>query len=416
MTTLALDAGTAKELADRWFRRQWFSRTGVENSLTMQLIGLEPGDVRTLDLDGIAGSYRLTKQDIGADGVIGCKWVRDDPSVAVLSGADGAAMDGRAESTISVAVISKGFVLDIPLITDAHNGVNPLLYYGAGPYAAGTWPGATIFQAVGGEYTAEWASVPSTAGLTWGYTTDALATANPWLWDRGNSVNVVVKNGSITSTTEAVCNATPAANLCLLGDELLQFTTATLEIDGSYTLSGLKRGRRGTEWAVDGHLSGDQFVMLDLVGNVGQGLSDVGTDLSFKAVTSGRDATSAFPIPVAFSGASLKPYAPALVSATKDAGSGDWTLTWVRRSRVGGAWTGGTTVPLGEATEEYEVDILDSLGAVVRTYTGLTSPTVTYDSADQTADGGDVAEGDLYVNVYQISASVDRGFAAPASF
>lgn len=415
MTTLALDAATARQLSDRWFRRQWFSRNGVENALTMQLVGLEPGDVRTMNLDGNAAAYRLTKQDIGADGSIGCKWVRDDPSVAVLSGADGAAMDGRAESVISVAVISKGFVLDIPLITDSHNSVNPLLYYGAGPYAAGSWPGATIYQGTDGEYTTEWANVASTAGLTWGYTTEALATANPWLWDRGNTVNVIVKNGAITSTTEAVCNATPTANLCLLGDELLQFTTATLETDGSYTLSGLKRGRRGTEWAVDAHAAGDQFVMLDLTGNVGQGLSDVGTDLSFKAVTSGRDAASAFPIPVAFSGASLKPYAPALVNATKDAGSGDWTITWVRRSRVGGAWTGGTTVPLGEATEAYEVDILDSLGAVVRTYTGLTSPTATYSAADQTSDGGSVAIGDLYVNVYQISASVDRGFAAQAT-
>jgi len=416
MTTLVLHIDEAKQLADRWFRRQWFERITVENALTMQQVALEPGDVRILDLDGNAAPYRLTSTSIGADGVIGCKWVRDDPSLADLSGAVGAAMDGRAESSIAVGVIAKGFVLDIPLITDADNSVNPLLYFGAGPYAAGSWPGATIFEAIDGEYSDEWASIPSTAAITWGYTTEALDTANPWLWDRGNSVNVVVKCGALVSTTQAACDATPTANLALLGDELIQFTTATLETDGSYTLSGLKRGRRGTEWAVDDHAGGEMFVLLDRAGHANMGVSDVGTDLSFKAVTGGRDTTSAFPIPVAFTGATLKPYAPAQLTAVKDPVTGDWAIDWIRRSRIGGAWTSGTTIPLGEASEEYSVDILDSGGSLVRTYSGLSGPAATYDAADQATDGGDVAEGDLYLAVYQISDAVGRGFAAPGHF
>jgi len=416
MTTLVLQADEAKQLADRWFRRQWFESTMVENAVTMRELALEPGDVRTIDLDGNQATYRLTSTLIGADGVIACKSVRDDPSLADLSGASGAPMDGRADSVIMVGVIAKGFVLDIPLITDADNSVNPLLYYAAGPYAAGSWPGATIYEATDGEYSLQFATVASVMAATWGYATDALGSANPWLWDRGNSVNIVLKNGMLLSTTEAACNATPTANLAILGDEIFQFTTATLETDGSYTLSGLKRGRRGTEWAVGDHAAGQPFLLLDRVGNVDMGASDLGTDLSFKAVTGGRDTTSAFPIPVAFTGASLKPYAPAQVDAVKDPGTGDWTIDWVRRSRTGGAWTSGTSIPLGEASEQYEVDILNGSGAVVRTYSGLTSPTVTYDAADQAADGGDVAEGDLYVAIYQISASVDRGFPATASF
>jgi hypothetical protein len=141
MTTLVLHVDEAKQLADRWFRRQWFESTGVENAFTMRELALEPGDVWTLDLDGNRATYRLTSTLIGADGVMPCKWVRDDPSLAELSGASGAAMDGRADSVITVGVIAKGFVLDIPLITDADNSVNPLLYYGAGPHAAGSLAG-----------------------------------------------------------------------------------------------------------------------------------------------------------------------------------------------------------------------------------------------------------------------------------
>jgi hypothetical protein len=97
-----------------------------------------------------------------------------------------------------------------------------------------------------------------------------------------------------------------------------------------------------------------------------------------------------------------------------DAGSGDWGFTWTRRSRVGGAWTSGTSVPLGEASEAYELDILNGLGAVVRTIS-VTSPTATYSAADQTSDFGS-PQTSLDVVLYQISATVDRGFPATASF
>jgi hypothetical protein len=36
---------------------------------------------------------------------------------------------------------TKGFILDAPLVKDADNDVNPMLYYAAGSYG-GTWPGA----------------------------------------------------------------------------------------------------------------------------------------------------------------------------------------------------------------------------------------------------------------------------------
>jgi hypothetical protein len=418
MTTLALDIDSARSLADRVFRRRWFGRVAVNNALSAQYLAIEPGDVRTLNLDGEVFTGIARRWTYGADGVIALEWERDDPVVASLSGAAGAPFDGRDPSVILVPLPSKGFVLDIPLLRDGDNSVNPLLYYGAGPYAAGTWPGAVIFESLdgGGEYSTEVGSVPSTAGLSWGVSTDALDDADPWLWDRGNSVNVMMHNGALFSTTEAACNSNPAANLALLGQEIIQFTTATLETDGSYTLTGLKRGRRGTEWACAGHAAGETFLLLDKVGHFEEGASDIGTDLLFKAVTVGRSASSAFPVPVnSFSAASLKPYAPAGVTAEKDVASGDWTIDWTRRSRIGGAWTSGTSVPLGEASEQYEVDILSG-GSVVRTISGLTSPTATYDEAAQVADGGDVAEGSLDIKVYQLSDVAGRGFAREALF
>lgn len=417
MTPWAAAVDTARQYAERMHRRRWFGRERYTAGLTAQMIGLEPGDVRLLSFDGTLKTARLTLASVDADEVIRTEWERDDPSVAVLSGQAGAPMDGRAPSELPVTIPTKGFVLDLPLLRDADNSVNPLLYFAASPYVAGTWPGATMLMSLdgGASYEDEWASVPSVAPATWGYAASALPAANPWLWDRGNSVTLKLQYGELVGVTEAECDANPQLNLALLGGELIQFTTATLNMDGTWTIGGFKRGRRGTEWACGTHVANEEFVLLDAAGHNAMGLSDVGSTERFKAVTVGREATSAFPIPVAFGGASLQPYAPARLRAIKDPATGDWAISWTRRTRVGGAWTGGSAIPLSEASEAYQVDVIDGGGALVRTIS-VTSPSASYSETDQVGDGGDVPAGSLHLALYQMSDAVGRGFAAMATF
>lgn len=416
LTTLALDTDEARNLADRYFRRLWNERKEAGLSLTAQELKLEPGDVRTLELDGEEFDARCVRVTIQADDILACEWKYDHPSLALLDGTAGATFDGRDETTIVVPVLSKGFVLDIPLLTDSDDATVPQVYTLAAPYADGAWPGAVLYQAVGDEYSDELAAVPSSSAATWGYA-DELPYANPNLWDRGSEITVTLQTGELTGCTEDAANADPTLNLAAIGSdgrwEIVQFTVATLTAPLTYTVSGFKRGRRGTEWAAELHEAGDIFVLLDTADAQTMGLSEVGTDLSFKAITAGR--TSGFPFGYEYEGQSLKPYAPCHLEAVKESND-DWTISWVRRTRVGGDWTSGTTIPLSETTEEYEVEILDSLGAVVRTFTATDitengdGGSVTYTAADQITDGGDVAEGDLSFRVYQISAAVDRGF------
>jgi hypothetical protein len=90
------------------------------------------------------------------------------------------------------------------------------------------------------------------------------------------------------------------------------------------------------------------------------------------------------------------------------------TLSWRRRTRIGGDWRDGTgTVPLAEAAEAYEVDVLGASGDVVRVLESAT-PHVLYAAADAEADFGAVP-GTLTVRVHQISAAVGRGFPANAT-
>lgn len=415
LTTLVLSASEGIQLAGRYFRRLWNERKQPSFGLTAQNLALEPGDVRTIDLDGETITAKATRVLIKADDSIQTEWRYDSASLATLDGSVGAEFDGREPSEIVIPLLSKGFVFDIPYLTDLDEATTPLLYVAAGPYAVGSWTGATFFEEIGGEYTDEFASVPSTSPVTWGYVAELMADANPNLWDRGTELTVTLQTGELTGCTEAQALASPTLNMAAIGNqgrwEIVQFTNATLVTGTTYTISGFLRGRRGTEWACALHAASDQFVLLDAAQDEARGLSDVGTALSFKAITSGR--TDGFPINItSFAGNSLKPYAPCDLDATKDAGTGDWALTWVRRTRVGGAWTSGASIPLGEASEEYEVEILNG-STVVRTFTGLSTPTTPYTSAQQTTDfGGSVAVGSLDWRVYQISATVDRGFAA----
>ena len=162
---------------------------------------------------------------------------------------------------------------------------------------------------------------------------------------------------------------------------------------------------------------GELFVLLDPddVETLTMGLGELGLARSYRAVGFGTLFEDADTLVRTQTGRDLMPYAPVHVTGSRNP-SGDLAIAWVRRTRLGGAWRDGTgTVPLGEASEAYEVDILDGPeGSVVRTITGLTSPAATYTAAQQTADLG-APQAMVHLRVVQLSAAVGRGFFANAS-
>lgn len=83
---------------------------------------------------------------------------------------------------------------------------------------------------------------------------------------------------------------------------------------------------------------------------------------------------------------------------------GDIALSWTRRTRAfaGDNWA-LTEVPLGEAAEGYEIDILNG-ATVVRSSAGLTAPAFTYTAAMQTDDFGAPVSGPLSVRIAQTGA------------
>jgi hypothetical protein len=86
--------------------------------------------------------------------------------------------------------------------------------------------------------------------------------------------------------------------------------------------------------------------------------------------------------------------------------AGDIVISWKRRTRIGGDSWEQPEVPLGEDSENYEIDIFSGT-TVVRTLQSST-PQATYTLPQQTTDFGG-QQWSVNVAVYQLSAVFGRG-------
>jgi hypothetical protein len=229
-------------------------------------------------------------------------------------------------------------------------------------------------------------------------------------WDRNTTIDVLLTFGQLQSVTDiAVLNG---ANVCVVGSEIIQFQYATLLDTNKYRLSGLLRGRLGTDWAVAGHVAGERFVLLtNAVARELMASSGWGIGKKFKPVTIGSTLGATMPQDFTYFAKALKPYAPVHIVGSRSIG-GDLTINWKRRTRVGGDWRDGVDVPLSEESERYEVEIMSG-ATLKRTITGLTTPTTNYTAAQQITDFG-LVQSSVSVRVYQLSAAVGRGYAGIA--
>lgn len=404
---LALSPDEARPMADGLARRAWIRAQTYKNSLSRLYSALECGDGRPLDLDGEEVGAKVTKLEIGADGVWRVDWERYFPHVHEASALPGAPGDGLTPDELVVFGLTRGVVLDIPLAQDGHDAAAPFVYLAAGPFSDTSWPGATFNRGDDGEtYDEALGGVAPDEAATIGYAVDALPDALATVWDRRSVLTVTVLDGVLTSVTEGEAKA--GANLAAIrsGDdwELINYATATLVGDKTYEISTLLRGRRGTERATGGHAAGDTFVVLADLPRATLGADEVG-EVTYVRPTTDGGPDGAAQLLDPYAGAALKPYSPAHLEVADVAG--DLVGTWVRRTRVGGNWSDYQDVPLGEGSEAYVGQVLDAGGAVIRTFSGLTTPTLTYTAAQQATDGG----AGVTLRVMQVSSVVGNGYA-----
>ena len=415
---LAIDATTAKRIAERTLYSAWIERSAYEAELPPDWLRLDPTDV--VDVVFATGSTfrtRITRLDIGADYSLAVKGVSETAAAHVSSViADGGS--GRPVQLVGANAATRLILPDLPLLRDMDDagGAGSRVYFMMAGFGGPGWPGAALYRSDDGS---AWAQVGrALSEAAWGATVNALgAPRSPFATDEENSLTVFMTAGGErleSVTQEALVNGANAALVLKAngGPEIIQFRDVALNPDGSYTLEGLLRGRRGTDVFVEGHAPGELFALLDPddVETLVTALGDLGLTRSWRAVGFGALFEDAGTIIQSHSGRDLRPYAPWNVRAVKSGSPSNITLSWVRRTRIGGELKDGTgIVPLGESVEAYEVDILDGPGGAVKRTLTASGPSLVYANADILADFG-AAPSALSVAVHQLSAVAGRGF------
>jgi hypothetical protein len=310
-------------------------------------------------------------------------------------------------------------LIDGPLLRDADD--TPGFYAAFGAGSSERWPGAGFYESLDDVTYTKLFDVTSRA--RYGETVTALgAWTGGAKFDEVNTVRVQM-NGTLSSVTRADILNDKTVNAFAIGAdgrwEVIQARTATLVSEGTYDLSGLLRGRRGSNHeAMSSHAVGDTVVKLQTSGmrSIDEQTSDIGVARYWKGVTFGKSIAGATAQQFTPDGVRLKPWSPVDARASR-ASSGAITIDWKRRTRHACSFTGaaGIVVPLGETSEAYEVDVYEdgTFAAVARTLSSSTS-SVSYSASQQEADFGSVQD-TLYVKIYQISATVGRGYPLTAT-
>ena len=164
----------------------------------------------------------------------------------------------------------------------------------------------------------------------------------------------------------------------MLGAELIQFSHCDALGAGQWRLSGLLRGRGGTESAIGIHTPGEAFVLLDEK-PVALDATRIGNAPAVRIAALGLADTAAVESGIACRGIGLRPLSPVHPdrAATPDGGI---ALRWCRRARGAWLWTDYVDAPLQEQSESYLVSFVGA-GAVIASW-ATTSASLIIAAAD----------------------------------
>lgn len=406
---LALTADETAGIAETLLYLYWLERYDAQFALPPTYADLEPGDVVTVSADSGTHTVRLTGITYAADGRLECRAKYAASALYTPSGT------GESGGAVSGTIVRAGptvcELLDLPLLSEAYD--TPGFVVALGGQSAG-WPGAALYRSDDGGST--W-SIPldgTPPGAVIGVAANALAAHPGTQIDSASALAITLYSGDLESVSQLALFG--GANYFAYGAadrwEVIAAQNCVQQVDESWLLTNLLRGRYGTEWASGLHAVGDRVVALDGAGVdfLAVPSSSIGLSRLYRAITVGRSIDSAASRSFAYRGVNFKPLSPTSLNGSRHPSSADWSLDWLRRTRVDGAWRDGVEVALGETTEAYDVEIWTAGYGTLKRTLSVTAPAATYTSAQQVADFG-ANQPTLTLRIYQLSAAVGRGTA-----
>ena len=373
----ALDAGSAKALAQQIIARAWSRRDKLTLKLPPKRLTLEPGSTVSLPLS----PSDWTVDQVTIDGFVVSAELYPAGATTVSMIAD----PGRVNANLDVVAGPLSLaVLDVPNVLGLASA-SPMIFLAASDATAG-WKSSLIDVGFSGQDIPS-QTAPSKSVL--GKAVTALPVGGTDLVDTVSTVDVALIDQTqwLTSCDDDALAA--GHNLAMLGSEVIQFGQALPIGNGAFRLSRLLRGRGGTEWACSGHEVGEDFCLLQA--NTLQSVElpswSIGATLD---ISSTAGATTS----ILYSGEGVRPPSPVNLTAQLQPG-GALLLTWTRRSRQGFAWVDEIDAPLGETIEQYRINLGGSASVVEPT---ASQPSLMVDSGTVAALGA----GQLNIQVRQI--------------
>lgn len=428
---VVMSPSEAKAQVKKILYSQWSERVTHTTRLPWAYLHLDPGDFITVDMnDGRSYNDRMESMELGADFTIAASSYSQDSGS--YDGWDGITSDGggSGSQTLPSPTVALPFIINTPLLRDDDDtgGSASRYYAGLGNGGSGTFGGGGIYRSVNNvDYDlltassndVEWGTIigtvdePSHGDFALDWETEIVVLPSVSWFDLQSITDDELWNG---------------ANICLVGDEIIQFRDCVENADGTWTLTNLLRGRRGSEYACRTHASGERFIFLSTSTiNLAADVTNArGLTRYFKGVGAGRSIGESPVSQIKYEPRDLMPYAVANIFRSLPSTGTDIELTWARRNRIGGNLIDGTgEIALSEAYERYEVYILDSAfngdlsrGDAPTTYRRMytvPTPFCSYGGDEQAADGFDFLTDTLHVAIYQLSDTVGRGFPSVRS-
>ena len=391
---IVMDDTSASKVCEINMFGAWTEKSSYIFSLPSDFIYLNVGDVLELQYNNLYINIRIVKIVLTSDNIVQCETVKESNYTSNSIGQDSSL--GFTSSTLGVQSLTELAILNCPTLD------NQLLdTYGVYISACGysdTWAGCEIFKSKDLGQTYE--SIGSILEPVYnGKTVSVLGSGPTTIWDLTNSVEISIASGSLEQSTME--NILEGKQYAIIGNEIIQFVDVEVDvIRGTFILSKLLRGRRGTEWAIGTHAKNEIFSLLSY--DMTYDFSTLNVERYYKGVTLTKYLDEAEEITKTYTGVNLIPLTPANVHiVTTDFSD---TITWKRRDRyVSGYFR---SLPLSENTEAFVLKIYNYLDELVRTYELTNEYIVEYTAADKLADGIILGESIKY-EIYQVGTNSD---------
>jgi len=364
----AMTAVSARRLVGDAAKRAQWSRQTISWRVTELDPAIRPG--ARVTIPGHPGKWRVGGWEWHDQG-IDLDLSRLSPLAALPTSADPGRANPAPDQVSAPSVLA---AFEMPW--DGNPGTSVPLIMAAASSSSTGWQGAALYVDQG-DGALQLLGPSGRTRATIGSATEALAPATSLLFDRQHSVTVELASNSLVLSDATMRQLAMGANRALLGQEIVQFASAAPLGNGQWRLSGLWRGRGGTEAAIAAHQTGEAFVLLD-----GSGIAldpqAVGTAPGTLIAALGLGD----PIPanssIALRGIGTQPLSPVHgYAATYPDGS--LRLGWTRRARGAWLWQDFTDVPLNEQNEAYLITFGD--GTTTLASWEVTTPELLLDAA-----------------------------------